>query len=586
MALEHLSDDEYEAFKRQGLAGLDDMAYERLKLPTGVGHPALGMQKDQLNAQLQAAKAGMGGLETASAGIQPQISEIAKIPGQLSEAGSALAAKVPGMTQIGQAGQAVAKAGDVVDQVVNAARPGTLTFGTMGAGEAARASIPQGPGSALLQALPLAGEAFGAMMPAARVAGQAAPLAEGAAAENLASAGKAATGVGENVFQRVAGDIGRLNRPSALKEAMGTESAQEAAGQVMNQVASKLGVKTGTDALMHIPEYAKTGQLGAAKPFADTVAEALPKAQELEQLKAQAAELAKSPSLSAEDTAKLGELRQGLKMGKAFGPTKASGMVFGEMSPTAEAAHATAQLSPEQFLSPEVSGAMQKIVPPEAEAGTNPTKGLAEYLEGQIKQQSDLSAQKAKIAARIKELEAPVQKGGAPTLQDVVSARQVTSTDLARPKYLADPAQMDKDYAVRRLKALDEAMDTMSKGKTVEPVDVPGYGKVSSLADARKVYSEAMDHDALDQWAPVNKNGTPSVVRMLAAFYQGMASPLKGVATAAASSPKAWAAGMKGVESARGALAGLGEAAQAATPAAAATGPLTNVGQEMSREKK
>lgn len=520
-------------------------------------------------------------------GFQPQASDLSETLKGASDLGSRLASKVPGMELIGRAGQTVAKVGDTIDAVVNAARPGTKTFGTMGAGEAARASLPQGPGSALMAVAPLVGEAASGLLPAVEAGGA---LAEGGAAKFLASAGKAATGAPEATFSRVLSDPYRLSRARQLMEASGTDSAKQAAGEVMNRVAAQYGVKTGEEALKAIPGYSAkaTPSLADAVPFANEVHNNLDKIDELEKLKAAKQEIS-SKLFGSQDLQRLGELAA-----KPIESMSPSGQALSDLGKLGMRPANAEIRAGEEPLRENLGLWSQEPSP----AGSFPTKDLRNFVMEQLKEQAELSKKYSITKARISELEKPVLEGGAPTLQDLVSARQVMTKRLSKPMFQNPLEAPSAKTGTENIHKIDDAIDNItSKLPPVKPIEVPGYGKVSSLPEARDIWSEAADHDELRALTPVNANKSPSVLRSWGAgaglatgigTSMATGSPLPALAAggmAAATSPRAWAAAIRATTLLRDLGIGLGEGAEAGANAGPSVGVLSNIVGKMSNEE-
>jgi hypothetical protein len=507
MSVEHLSDDEYNTLKSQGVAGLSDEAYQRLKMVPGFNHPYMAYQAKNLASRATSAVPGIVKAAENTAENVPVLGPLAKSAG---EAGAYLQSKAEDIRQATQ--------GTPLEM-----------FGEMGKG--ASELLPSSALGAGLMAAPMLGKAAGAIS-------EALPEASGGlfspgASKTVAQMGRIMTQTPVKDLEYVLNDPESLSRASALRSASGSSTHSEAAGDIMNQVAEQYGVKTGKDSLKHIPSLASKAAptLSDASNFTDSVHANLSKIDDLEKLK---------------------QIR--------------AGITDTTQSPTAQQASDLVATGGDRF--PGMEGQSNKNL---SSVGRSHAQVLADDLDGMIS-----------------DLQKPVTEGGAPTLQDLVSARQVISKQLQAPKYLnptqAPIASMTEDNLGR----IDDAIESVSsKMPEVKPVDVPGYGKVSSLAQARRIYRESKIADNLNTWLPQNNNRTPSVLRFFAGLGTAMVNPAKGAALMAGESPKVWANAIKAsnylkdmIPTTKGTLGALSSLAPERGAAQAGVGALSSLNNE------
>lgn len=217
MALEHLSDSEYQTLKTNGIAGLNDEAYNRLKLESGYG--MIHKPEPQQNMAF-----GQFPVHTIPQSI-PLVggTEVADVAAPFAKAGKSAA-------------DFIRKAANETQQEL----PGKVGSAIAGTANLGASLIPQTSGQVYGQAaLPLATGALGAGAKA--IAGTEAGQ---AALGGLAKVGAGLTKISEPAY--AAG----LKIAGVFKRALPVEEA----GNVMNQFFDQFGLKSGAAALSEVAE--------------------------------------------------------------------------------------------------------------------------------------------------------------------------------------------------------------------------------------------------------------------------------------------------------------------------------------------
>lgn len=466
----------------------------------------------------------------------PSMADVGNMASAAYGKANSVAEMVPGLKRLGEMGKWLGSTAQ------EGAKQVGETFGqdtNVGRSAQAAASLvdflsPKDALGAGLAIAPVAGEALGglskALKPVANALGGAGKaLAGSGAAEEIAALGRGMTGVPAKDLEYL------LSHPEGGDVVLKRALPPEKAGEVMNQLAEQFGVKTGKEALKDIPGIAGKAAptYSDANAYVNAVHSNMDKIEQLDHYKKALQEL-KSQNLS----------------------TTATQDIYSN----------AVQTGTEGGLGGEGSRGVGMKTPMPEYAGQSHADILKKDLEGWIEQ-----------------LEKPVMRGGAPTMQDLVSARQVLSKQLQAPKF-ATPLPKDQvigAVAQENLSRIDDTLGKMMEGRNVKPVEVPGYGQVSSFEQARNIYRESMIKDKMSNFFAINNNSTPSVMRMFASFLLGKGNPLMGAASMAADSPAMWSNAIKAAGAIRDMKAlpstAAGMASSAMPSAGSAAGALASL---------